>query len=160
MPQGTVLGPQLFVLYTAEPLSIVENKLYGYADDSTLVAVVPSPAERVAVSESMAPCASLHINIVSIIYKVTCVKRNIQSETSHPGNSNRHGILEIQFLLQEHYGNWYHGNNDSILTSTKATLMFMQLRSVPLASCAWQTKSKMGNRLYYSSRLLQTLDQQ
>ena len=27
--------------------------LYGYADDSTLVAVVPSPGERVAVSESM-----------------------------------------------------------------------------------------------------------
>ena len=29
----------------------MENKLYGYADDSTLVAVVPSPRE--AVSESM-----------------------------------------------------------------------------------------------------------
>ena len=33
--------------------SIVENKLYGYADDSSLVAVVPSSGERVAVSESM-----------------------------------------------------------------------------------------------------------
>ena len=31
----------------------MENKLYGCADDSTLVAVVPSPDERVAVSESM-----------------------------------------------------------------------------------------------------------
>ena len=31
----------------------MENKLYGYADDSTLVAVVPSLSERVAVSESM-----------------------------------------------------------------------------------------------------------
>ena len=53
MPQGSVLGPQLFLLYTAEHFSIVENKLYGYADDSTPVAVVPSPGERVAVSESM-----------------------------------------------------------------------------------------------------------
>ena len=53
VPQGRVLGPQLFVLYTAELFSIVENKLYGYADGSTLVAVVPSPGERVAVSESM-----------------------------------------------------------------------------------------------------------
>ena len=51
--QGSVLGPQLFLLYTAELFSIVENKLYGYADDSTLVAVVSSPAERVAVTESM-----------------------------------------------------------------------------------------------------------
>ena len=55
VPQGSVLGPQffLFFLYTVELFSIVEKKLYGYADDSTLVAVVPSPGERVAVSESM-----------------------------------------------------------------------------------------------------------
>ena len=46
-------GPQLFLLYTANLFSTLENKLYGYADDSTLVAVVPSPAERVAVTESM-----------------------------------------------------------------------------------------------------------
>ena len=31
----------------------MENKLYGYAEDSTLVAVVRSPCERVGVSESM-----------------------------------------------------------------------------------------------------------
>ena len=43
----------MFLLYTVELFSIVENKLYGYADDSTLVAVVLSPGERVAVSESM-----------------------------------------------------------------------------------------------------------
>ena len=51
--QASVLGQQLFLLYTAELFSIVENKLYGYADDSTLVAIVPSHFERVAVSESM-----------------------------------------------------------------------------------------------------------
>ena len=44
---------ELFLLYTAELSSRVENKLYGYANDSTLVAVVSSPGERVAVSESM-----------------------------------------------------------------------------------------------------------
>ena len=49
----SVLAPQLFLLYAAGLFSIVENKLYGYADDSTLVAVVPSPGERVAVSDSM-----------------------------------------------------------------------------------------------------------
>ena len=43
------------LLYTAELFSIVENKLYGYADDSTLVAVVPSPGERVAVTGSLNP---------------------------------------------------------------------------------------------------------
>ena len=48
-----VSGPQLFLLCTAELFSIPEKKLYGYAEDSNLVAVVPSPGERVAVPESM-----------------------------------------------------------------------------------------------------------
>ena len=52
MPQGSVLGPLLFLLYTSKLFSILENKLIGYADDSTLMAVVPSPGVRVAVAES------------------------------------------------------------------------------------------------------------
>ena len=53
VPQGSVLGMLLFLLYTSEPFSILENKLIGYADDSTLMAVVPSPGVRVAVAESL-----------------------------------------------------------------------------------------------------------
>ena len=49
--QGSVLGPLLFLLYTSELFSILENKLIGYADDSTLMAVVPSPGGRVTVAE-------------------------------------------------------------------------------------------------------------
>ena len=51
--QGSVLGPLSFLLYTSERFSILENKLIGYADDSTLMAVVPSPGVRVAVGESL-----------------------------------------------------------------------------------------------------------
>ena len=51
--QGSVLGPLLFLLYTSELFSILENKLIGYADDSTLMAVVPSPGVRVIVAESL-----------------------------------------------------------------------------------------------------------
>ena len=47
VPQGSVLGALLFVLYTSELITILENKLIGYADDSTLMAVVPSPGVRV-----------------------------------------------------------------------------------------------------------------
>ena len=47
------MGPLLFLLYTSELFSILENKLIGYADDSTLMVVVPSPGVRVAVAESM-----------------------------------------------------------------------------------------------------------
>ena len=53
MTQGSVLGPLLFLLYTSELFLILENKLIGYADDSTLIAVVPSPGLRVAVAESL-----------------------------------------------------------------------------------------------------------
>ena len=43
-PQGSALGPLLFLLYTSELFSILENKLICYADDPTLIAVVPSQA--------------------------------------------------------------------------------------------------------------------
>ena len=53
VPQASVLGPLLFLLYTSELFFILENKLIGYADDSTLTAVVPSPGARVTVAESL-----------------------------------------------------------------------------------------------------------
>ena len=53
MPQCSVLGPLLFLLYTSELFSILQNKLIGYADDSTLMAVVSSPGVRVTVAESL-----------------------------------------------------------------------------------------------------------
>ena len=43
----------MFLLFTSEFYSILENKLIGYADDSTLMAVVPSPGVIVTVAESM-----------------------------------------------------------------------------------------------------------
>ena len=53
VPQGSVLGPLLFLLYTSELFSILESKLIGYADDYTLMADVPFPGARVTVAESL-----------------------------------------------------------------------------------------------------------
>ena len=53
VPQGSVLGPLLFILYTSEMLELVYNKLFNYADDPTLRAVAHKPADRSAVAASL-----------------------------------------------------------------------------------------------------------
>ena len=61
VPQGNVFGPLLFLLSMSELVSILENKLIDYADDSTLIAVVPSPGVRVTVAESLS-CDLVKVN--------------------------------------------------------------------------------------------------
>ena len=51
--QDSVFGPSFFLLCTSELFPILENKLTCYADDSTLMAVVPFPGIRVTVAESL-----------------------------------------------------------------------------------------------------------
>ena len=70
--QGSVLGPLLFIMYTSELFSILENKLIGYANDSTL-SVVPSPCVRVKVAESL----NRDLGKVIIVSDVTFGVRNL-----------------------------------------------------------------------------------
>ena len=42
VPRGSVVGPLLFLLYTSEIFSILENKLIGYVNNSILFSVAPS----------------------------------------------------------------------------------------------------------------------
>ena len=53
MQQGSVLLPLFFLLHTSVLFSILENKLIGYADDSTLMAVVPTPGVKIRAAESL-----------------------------------------------------------------------------------------------------------
>ena len=47
------MGPVFFFLYTPELFYILVNKLIGYGEDSTLIAVLPSLGVRVTVAESL-----------------------------------------------------------------------------------------------------------
>ena len=53
VPQSSVLGRLLFLRHTSKLFSILENKLIGYPDDSTLMAFVPSPSVIITVAESL-----------------------------------------------------------------------------------------------------------
>ena len=81
VPHRNVLDPQLFLLYTAELISVVENKLYGYAHDSTLVAVVLSPAERVAGDESWSKLWISDLSRVSVWCDLWRMKLKTTSKT-------------------------------------------------------------------------------
>ena len=52
-PLGSVLGPLLFILYTSELFHIVGNNIVGYADNTTIYAIIPGPLSRPLLMESL-----------------------------------------------------------------------------------------------------------
>ena len=53
VPQVSVLGPLLFLLYIANLPRLLQNELVGYADDSTLLCRMPHPRDRSSVAASL-----------------------------------------------------------------------------------------------------------
>ena len=53
VPQDSVSRPLLFLLYTSQLFSILENKMIGYADDTILMAAVLSKGVRITVAYSL-----------------------------------------------------------------------------------------------------------
>ena len=53
VPQASVLGPLLFLLYIADIPGLLQNELDGYADDSTLLCRIPHPRDRSSVAASL-----------------------------------------------------------------------------------------------------------
>ena len=53
VPQGSVSGPVLFILYTSELFYIVGKHIVGYEDDNTIYAVIRMPPSRLQVMKSL-----------------------------------------------------------------------------------------------------------
>ena len=90
VPQGSVLEPLLFRLYTSELFHRVGNYIVGYADDTTIYAVIPRQLSRPRVMESLNKdlaiitswCLQYHMRLNLKKMKPTMVSR---SRTISPG---------------------------------------------------------------------------
>ena len=91
VPQGSVLGPLLFILYTSGLFDGLENELVAYADDTTLMAVIKNLSSRPVVLASINRdlvriqewCSQWHMKLNPSKTKSMVVSRKDTDESSH-----------------------------------------------------------------------------
>ena len=53
VPQGSVLGPLLFIIFTSDMWSSLENQVVAYADDTSVYKSIPCSQDRSLAAESL-----------------------------------------------------------------------------------------------------------
>ena len=76
MPQWSVLGPFLLLNFTSEMFELVENRLFAFADYSTLLAVVRKPADRPAADASPRTWSAITGMVFQSLVHGTELKKN------------------------------------------------------------------------------------
>ena len=107
VPQGSVLGPLLFLVYTGDLIVGLENKIVQYADDTTLVATIRSPEMRVHVAHSLNRdlerirlwCNRWGMKLNSSKTKTLVISRSRTNEPPHPSLCIGNDVLaDSEFL--------------------------------------------------------------
>ena len=136
VPQGSVLGPLLFIIFTADMWSDIESELISYADDTTLYVAVCSPDDRTAKADML--CRDL------LRIKSWCERWGMRL---NPSKSRSLIISRSRTLLPQHPV--LNIGNDSITDSSTLKLLGVTLDSkltfeTHVRSVATRVSQKVG----------------
>ena len=101
VPQGSVLGPLLFIIYCRDMWEDLENNLISYADDATLLATIASPDDRVHIADSLnrdlhrieSWCAMWGMKLNPSKTQSMIISRSRTSDPPHPALSINNVVL-------------------------------------------------------------------
>ena len=68
VPQGSVLGPVLFLVFIKDLADSLENPLYLFADDSTLCHTTCHPSDRQAAASSLSEDLDKITNVKHVLH--------------------------------------------------------------------------------------------